>query len=42
MVDTFLSIGVNRFTGEFWYVGQENWLEGYQICKPILKISFPK
>jgi len=45
--DTFLSIGVNRFTGEFWYVGQENWLEEMTkielaVCdlKPYKDISF--
>ena len=41
MVDTFLSIGVNRFTGEFWYVGQENWLEDIKFANQFLRSHFP-
>ena len=42
MVDTFLSIGVRRFTGEFWYVGQENWLEDIHFANKFLRSYFPE
>lgn len=42
MIDTFLSIGVRRFTGEFWYVGQENWLEDIHFANAFLRGYFPK
>ena len=42
MVDTFLSIGVRRFTGEFWYVGEENWLEDIHFANKFLRSYFPK
>lgn len=42
MIDTFLSIGVRRFTGEFWYVGQENWLEDIHFANAFLRGYFSK
>lgn len=42
MINTFLSIGVRRFTGEFWYVGQENWLEDIHFANAFLRGYFPK
>lgn len=42
MIETFLNMGVRRFTGEFWYVGQENWLEDIHFANQFLRSHFPQ
>ena len=42
MVDAFLTIGVKRFTGEFWYVGQEEWKQDIIDANQFLRSYFPE
>ncbi|MGY3724715.1 L-ribulose-5-phosphate 3-epimerase [Granulicatella balaenopterae] len=41
MIASFLAIGVKRFTGEFWYVGQEDWKKDIIEANQFLRSYFP-
>ncbi|CZR01686.1 l-ribulose-5-phosphate 3-epimerase [Trichococcus palustris] len=41
-ITTMWEEGVRRFVAEFWYIGQENWLEDVQFAQTFLKGKFQK
>jgi len=40
VIKTFIDQGVRRFTGEFWYVGQNNWKEDIEFANKFLRKHF--
>ena len=35
------AMGIRRYTAEFWYVGQENWLDTMKHASSFLRAKFP-
>jgi L-ribulose-5-phosphate 3-epimerase len=42
IIETALKLGVRRFTSEFWYLGETDWLENLHKASRFLRAHFPE
>ncbi len=42
IIQAALALGVRRFTSEFWYLGENNWLSNLQQASQFLRAHFPE